>query len=119
VEIHRQQIGSSADAYDIEKGELGKFVHEAAKDLNGIGNFWGDGKEGVTFFKGEGGGAGYEAVTGQVIEGIDRFLDAHSEIAARLRLMADNVLVADWDSVAAILSALPPADPERPIWGAG
>ncbi|MGN9845236.1 hypothetical protein ACTMTI_44665 [Nonomuraea sp. H19] len=119
MKIYWPQIGSSADSFDIERGELGRLVEEAAKDLNGIGDFWGGGTEGVTFFKGGGGGTGYEAVTGQVMEGIDVFLDAHHEIALRLRLMADTTQAVEWDTVAVILSKLPAPDPGRPIWGAG
>ncbi|SEG92033.1 hypothetical protein SAMN05444920_107431 [Nonomuraea solani] len=119
MEIDKTQIRSAATAFDLERGELGRFIAEAAEDLNAIGDFWGDGKEGTAFFKGQGAAGGYEAVTGQIIEGTEVYLDAHHEIASRLRLMADLVQVADWDSVAAILSKLPPADPGQKIWGTG
>ncbi|MEU6721367.1 hypothetical protein ABZ897_58835 [Nonomuraea sp. NPDC046802] len=119
MEIHRTQVRSTATAFDREREELAEVVAAARLDLEAIGGFWGDGKEGVTFFKGEGGARGYEAVTGQIIEGTEAFLNAHHEIARRLRLMTDNVQVTDWENVAAILSALPPADPGRPIWGEG
>lgn len=119
MEFDKPQIRSAAAAFDLERGDLAKFVAEAAADLNAIGDFWGGTTEGTTFFKGQGGASGYEAVTGQIIEGIEVLLDAHHEIAERLRLMTDNVEVADWDSVAAILSKLPPADPDQPIWGVG
>lgn len=119
MEYHKAQIRSAADAFDLEKRDLAAFVIEAAADLNAIGDFWGGTSEGVTFFKGQGGASGYEAVAGQIIAGIQVLLDAHEEVADRLRLMTGNVEVADWDSVAAILSMLPPADPDQPIWGAG
>jgi hypothetical protein len=119
MEIHNQQFHAAANAFDLEKSELARFVAQAGEELNAIGDFWGGTKEGVTFLKGQGGGSGYEAVTGQIIVGVDRLLDAHGEIAARLRLMAGNVQVADWANVAAILDKLPPADPSRPIWGRG
>jgi uncharacterized protein YukE len=119
MEIHNKQLRSAATAFETEQSDLRKFVAAAAEDLNAIGDFWGGTQEGTTFMKGQGGGSGYEAVTGQIIEGIDVLLDAHHEIAQRLRLMADNVQVADWAGLAVILSKLPPADPERPIWGTG
>jgi hypothetical protein len=87
------------------------------KELDAIGDFWGDGKEGVTFFKGQGGGMGYEAVTGQVMEGIDVFRSAHHEVAIRLLMTGGSVAVADWESVAAMLETLPPPDPGTPVWG--
>ncbi|TDD15849.1 hypothetical protein [Nonomuraea diastatica] len=119
MEIDRSRIGLSAEGFDLEGDDLAEFVTQARDELDAIGDFWGDGNEGVTFFKGQGGGMGYEAVTGQVKEGIEVFVYAHHEIAARLRLMAGNVAVADWESVAAILATLPPPDPDQPVWGAG
>ncbi|GAA4973805.1 hypothetical protein HD597_005182 [Nonomuraea thailandensis] len=119
MEIHKKQLRSAATAFETERSDLRRFVAAAADDLNAIGDFWGGTQEGTTFLKGQGGGSGYEAVTGQIIEGVDVLLDAHQEIAGRLRLMADNVQVADWAGLAATLSKLPPADPERPIWGTG
>ncbi|MEV0384799.1 hypothetical protein [Nonomuraea sp. NPDC050643] len=119
MDFDKAQIRLAAAAYDVERGDLATFVAEAAADLNAIGDFWGGTSEGVTFFKGQGGASGYEAVTGQIIEGIEVLLEAHKEIAERLRLMTDNVQVGDWNSVAAILSKLPPADPDQPIWGVG
>ncbi|GAA2214829.1 hypothetical protein GCM10009850_102950 [Nonomuraea monospora] len=119
MEIHQKPFRSAATAFEIEQSDLRGFVAAAAEDLNAIGDFWGGTQEGTTFLKGQGGGSGYEAVTGQIIAAVDVLLDAHLEIAARLRLMAGNVQVADWAGLAAILSKLPPADPERPIWGTG
>ncbi|HEX4815156.1 MAG TPA: hypothetical protein VFV66_20635 [Nonomuraea sp.] len=119
MEFDKAQIRSAAAAFDLERSDLARFVAEAAEDLNAIGDFWGGTTEGVTFVKGQGGASGYEAVAGQSIAGIQVLLDAHHEIAERLRLMTNNVEVADWDSVAAILSRLPPADPDRRIWGGG
>ncbi|HUR08258.1 MAG TPA: LysM peptidoglycan-binding domain-containing protein [Nonomuraea sp.] len=119
MEIYPGHLRSVAGGFDTEKHDLGEFVNAAAAELNAIGNFWGDGKEGTTFFKGEGGGMGYEAVTGQIIEGIDVLQDAHHEIPKRLRLMADRVQVTDWDNVITVLAALPTPDPDRRIWGAG
>lgn len=119
MEIYPSHLRSVAGGFDTEKHDLGEFVNAAAAELNAIGNFWGDDKVGTTFFKGEGGGMGYEAVTGQIIEGIDVLQDAHHEIPERLRLMADRVQVADWESVTTVLSALPAPDPDRRIWGAG
>ncbi|SDL21337.1 hypothetical protein [Nonomuraea jiangxiensis] len=119
MEFHKAPVRGVAAAFDLEREDLARFVTEAAEDLNAIGDFWGGTTEGATFFKGQGGASGYEAVTGQIIAGIQVLLDAHHEIAERLRLMTNNVEVADWDSVAAILSKLPPADPDRPIWGVG
>lgn len=119
MEFGKAQIRSAAAAFDLERGDLATFVAEVAEDLNAIGDFWGGTTEGVTFFKGQGGASGYEAVAGQILAGIQVLLDAHREIAERLRLMTNNVEVADWDSVSAILSKLPPADPDRPIWGVG
>ncbi|MET7337897.1 hypothetical protein [Nonomuraea sp. NPDC005650] len=118
MEIHKDVIRSAADAFDLEGGNLATFIGEAAKDLEAIGNFWGDDRIGTTFYKGEGGGSGYEAVTGQIMEGCDVLVDAHAEIAKRLRFMMGNIQVTDWNMVAVILSKLPPADPDRPIWGA-
>ncbi|MFI6507629.1 hypothetical protein ACIBCT_08495 [Streptosporangium sp. NPDC050855] len=118
MEFDKPQIRSAAAAFDVEREDLAAFVARATEDLNVIGDFWGDTAEGVTFFKGQGGAGGYEAVTGQIIAGIKVFLDAHHEIAGRLRLMTDNVEVTDWNTVAAVLSTLPAADPGRPIWGA-
>jgi hypothetical protein len=118
MEIHKQVMRSAADAFDIEGGELDRFIDAAARDLEAIGTFWGDDKLGVTFAKGEGGGSGYEAVTGQIMEGTEVLVHAHGEIAERLRLMKDNVEVEDWNMVAVILSKLPPAGQDRPIWGA-
>ncbi|TDE31062.1 hypothetical protein E1295_40415 [Nonomuraea mesophila] len=118
MEYHRSGIGSSAEAFDNEASDLADYVTLAGEELDAIGNFWGEGKEGVTFFKGEGGGTGYEAVTGQVMEGLDVFRTAHNEVATRLRLTADSVTVADWESVLAVLAVLPPPDPGKPIWGA-
>ncbi|UBU08388.1 hypothetical protein [Nonomuraea gerenzanensis] len=119
MEIHKRHLRSAATAFETEQSDLRAFVAAAAEDLNAIGDFWGGTQEGVTFMKGQGGGSGYEAVTGQLIEGVEVLLHAHHEIARRLRLMADNVQVADWAGLAAILSELPPADPGRPIWGTG
>ncbi|TYB57595.1 hypothetical protein FXF51_39550 [Nonomuraea sp. PA05] len=119
MEVHQKPFRSAATAFETERSDLRGFVAAAAEDLNAIGDFWGGTQEGATFLKGQGGGSGYEAVTGQIIEAIDVLLDAHHEIAARLRLMADNVRVADWAVLAATLSKLPAADPERPIWGTG
>lgn len=119
MDIHRAQLRSAANTFDTEKEDLGGFVAEAAEELNAIGAFWGDDGHGARFVKGEGGAGGYEAVTGQLIQGIEVLLGAHDEIAGRLRLMARLVHVADWESVADILARLPPADPDRPVWGAG
>lgn len=118
MEIYPSHLRSVAGVFEREREELDRFVKEAAADLNAIGNFWGDGEEGTRFFKGEGGGTGYEAVSGQIIEGTEILLDAHSGIPKRLRLMADRVQVADWDSVSAVLAALPAPDDEHPAWGA-
>ncbi|WP_336210961.1 hypothetical protein [Nonomuraea sp. LPB2021202275-12-8] len=117
MEIHRSQIRSAAEAFDEEKENLARFVTGVVQDLNSIGNFWGDGKEGVTFYKGEGAAKGYEAVTGQIIEGVEVLQEAHLEIPKRMRLMADNIRVTDWMTMADLLSKLPPADPDEPIWG--
>lgn len=117
MEIHQPVFDSAARAFDIENDELGRFVAAAASDLEAIGNFWGDGPEGVTFAKGGGGGSGYEAVTGQVMAGVAGLLEAHEKIAGGLRLMAGNVQLTEWALVAAMLSTLPPADPDQPIWG--
>ncbi|WP_433440778.1 hypothetical protein [Nonomuraea sp. CA-141351] len=119
MEFHREVFRTAADSFDIEKYELDKLVQEASGELEAIGDFWGSSKEGATFYKGEGGGSGYEAVTGQIMEGVDVLLEAHEEIAKRLRIMKDNIEVTDWDLVSVILSKLPSADPDRPIWGAG
>ncbi|MED7925118.1 hypothetical protein SMD20_12770 [Nonomuraea sp. LP-02] len=119
MEIHKKHLRSAADAYDLERESLGEFVRDAAGELNAIGAFWGDDKLGTTFAKGQGGAGGYEAVTGQVMAGVVVWLDAHHEIAERLRLMADVVQVADWATIAQILAELPQADPGRPIWGTG
>jgi uncharacterized protein YukE len=117
MDIGKSHIRSAANAFDHEGGELAEFVATAAAELDAIGDFWGGTAEGVMFFKGQGGGTGYEAVAGQLAAGVQTLIDAHHEIAERLRLMVDNVEVADWDNVAAILSSLPPADPDQPIWG--
>ncbi|MFC4116377.1 hypothetical protein [Nonomuraea zeae] len=117
MEINRTGIRSSANAFDNERHTLGVHAAQARKELEAIGNFWGGSKEGTTFLKGEGGASGYEAVTGQIMEGVDVFREAHHEIAERLRLMADLVRVGDWDSVTDLLSRLPAADPNRKIWG--
>ncbi|MBT2232096.1 LysM peptidoglycan-binding domain-containing protein [Nonomuraea sp. NEAU-A123] len=119
MEIYPGHIRSAAGGFDTEKHDLGEFVNAVAAELNAIGNFWGGGKEGTMFFKGEGGGMGYEAVTSQIIEGVDVLQDAHHAIPKRLRLMADRVQVADWDNVTTVLSALPAPDPDKRIWGAG
>ncbi|MGC5015814.1 hypothetical protein ACLQ2R_34060 [Streptosporangium sp. DT93] len=118
MEFDKPQIRSAAGAFTLEGNDLAAFVTEATEELNAIGDFWGGTAEGVTFFKGQGGASGYEAVTGQIISGLTVFLDAHHEIAGRLRLMTGNVEVTDWNTVDDVLSALPPADPGRPIWGA-
>lgn len=118
MDIHKHVMRSAAHAFDVERDELGRFVGEAARDLEAIGAFWGDDDLGATFLKGEGGASGYEPVTGQIQEGVANFLNGHGEIARRLRLMRDNVEVGDWNQVALILSKLPPGDPDRPIWGA-
>ncbi|NBE98291.1 hypothetical protein FE391_41380 [Nonomuraea sp. KC401] len=117
MEIDRPRINLSAEAFEIEAGDLAGYAAMAGDELDAIGNFWGEDKEGVTFFKGQGGGMGYEAVTGQVMKGLGVFHSAHSEVATRLRMMAGNVTVADWESVAAVLVALPPPDPGKPVWG--
>lgn len=117
MEIGRSRIRAAAGAFDIEGTELATFVAAAAEELNAIGDFWGGTTEGVTFFKGQGGGSGYGAVAGQLAAGIQVLMEAHHEIAERLRLMTDNVEVGEWNSVAEILSELPPPDPDRPIWG--
>ncbi|WP_049558762.1 hypothetical protein [Nonomuraea sp. SBT364] len=117
MDIHKHVIRSAAEAFDLEREELGRFVGEVAGELEAIGAFWGDDDLGVTFVKGEGGGSGYEAVTGQLMAGADVLVNAHREIAGRLGLMKDNVQVGDWNLVAVILSRLPPADPDRPVWG--
>ncbi|GAA3116407.1 hypothetical protein [Nonomuraea salmonea] len=117
MEIGKSRIRSAAIAFDVEGTELATFVAAAAEELNAIGDFWGGTAEGVTFFKGQGGGSGYAAVAGQLAAGIGVLMEAHHEIADRLRLMTDNVEVGDWNSVAEILSRLPPPDPDQPIWG--
>ncbi|MEW9550688.1 hypothetical protein [Nonomuraea sp. NPDC050783] len=119
MEIHKEVFRSAADAFDAEGNDLGRFIGAAARDLEAIGAFWGDDKLGATFAGGEGGGSGYVAVTGQIMEGTDVLVSAHRQIAQRLRLMRDGVQVADWSTIATVLAMLPPADPERPIWGAG
>ncbi|MCK2218749.1 hypothetical protein MF672_033885 [Actinomadura sp. ATCC 31491] len=119
MEVHKRRLRSVADVFDQEREELARFVAGAARELEAIGDFRGDGKEGAAFFKGQGGAGGYEAVTGQIMAGTEAWLGAHREIAARLRLMAASVDVADWESIAAILERLPPADPGRPVWGTG
>ncbi|MEQ4719448.1 hypothetical protein [Nonomuraea sp. B19D2] len=118
MEIHKPVFHSAAESFEIEKSELGRFIEEAGKELEAIGDFWGGTKEGVAFYKGEGGGSGYEAVTGQIMEGMDVLLHAHQVIAIRLLLMEGNVSVTDWNLVSVMLSKLPPPDPDRPIWGA-
>ncbi|MFI7633212.1 hypothetical protein [Nonomuraea sp. NPDC049400] len=118
MDIHEPVFRSAVESFELEKSELGRFIEEAGKELEAIGDFWGGTKEGVAFYKGEGGGSGYEAVTGQVMEGMDVLLYAHEEIARRLRFMKDNVSVTDWVLVSVMLSKLPPPDPDRPIWGA-
>ncbi|WP_109524967.1 hypothetical protein [Nocardia aurea] len=95
---------------DVERGELATLVGQAAAELAAIGDFWGGGKAGTAFARGEGGGAGYEAVSAQVVEGLGALLEAHGSISTRLRLMARRVEVADWDTVAALL-ALPEPPP--------
>ncbi|MEU8140989.1 LysM peptidoglycan-binding domain-containing protein [Nonomuraea sp. NPDC048901] len=117
MEIYPGHIRSAAGGFDTEKHDLGEFVNAAAAELNAIGNFWGDDKLGTTFLKGEGGRVGYEAVSGQIIEGIDALQDAHHEIPKRLRLVADRTEVTDWENVTTVLAALPTPDPDRPIWG--
>ncbi|MEV2271431.1 LysM peptidoglycan-binding domain-containing protein [Nonomuraea africana] len=107
MEIYPAHVRSVAGAYDLERNDLATFVKDAMDDLNAIGDFWGGGKNGTTFFKGEGGGTGYEAVSGQIAKGVDALLDAHDEISKRLRKMADRVQVTDWDNLIAILSAFP------------
>ncbi|WP_113702799.1 hypothetical protein [Nonomuraea lactucae] len=110
MEVHAHHLRDAADAYDVERGELATLVGQAAAELAAIGDFWGGGKAGSAFARGEGGGAGYEAVSAQVVEGLGALLEAHGSISTRLRLMARRVEVADWDTVAALL-ALPEPPP--------
>ncbi|MER6946700.1 LysM peptidoglycan-binding domain-containing protein [Nonomuraea sp. NPDC000554] len=117
MEIYPDHLRSVAHVFDVERGELAAAVRQAAEELNAIGDFWGGDKLGTDFFKGQGGGTGYEAVSGRVMEGVEALLEAHEDVPARLRLMADRVQVADWDSVAAVLSAIPEPDEDRPVWG--
>ncbi|MDP9845890.1 LysM peptidoglycan-binding domain-containing protein [Streptosporangium lutulentum] len=117
MEIYPRHLRSVADAFDVERGELADAVRQAAAELNSIGDFWGTGKEATAFFKGQGDGTGYELVSGRVMEGTEALLDAHKDIPTLLRLMADGVETADWDSVAAILSIPPDPDKDRPVWG--
>jgi hypothetical protein len=107
MEIYPAHLRSVARAFDLERNDLASYVKDAMDELNAIGNFWGGGQPGTTFFKGEGGGTGYEAVTGQIAKGVDANLDGHEEISKRLRLMADRVQVTDWDNVTTILSVRP------------
>ncbi|WP_219466376.1 LysM peptidoglycan-binding domain-containing protein [Nonomuraea rhizosphaerae] len=117
MEIYPAHIRAAAGAFDTEKNELGEFVKGAAAELNTIGAFWGTGELGTKFFRGEGGRMGYEAVSGQVIDGVDVLRNAYHEVPARLRSTADRVQVADWDSVLTVMSALPTPDPDEPVWG--
>ncbi|WP_329085908.1 MULTISPECIES: hypothetical protein [unclassified Streptosporangium] len=117
LEIVPAHLRSAADAFDTERIELSDAVRQAATELNAIGNFWGSGEEATKFFKGVGGGTGYEAVSSQAIQGTDVLLKAHEDIPALILLMVHTVETADWDSIAAILSALPAPDTSLPVWG--
>ncbi|MET8047522.1 MULTISPECIES: WXG100 family type VII secretion target [unclassified Streptosporangium] len=117
LKISSDHLRSVANAFDTEKEELADIVRQAAAELNDIGDFWGGGPEGRKFFKGQGGGTGYEAVSSQVMRGTDALLQAHEDIPALIRLMNDTVKTADWAGVTAILSALPAPDVSRPVWG--
>lgn len=110
MEIYPRHLRAVAGVFEDEGIDLADVVRQAGDDLNAIGNFWGQGTLGTTFFKGEGGGTGYEAVSAQSVQGFESLREGHQGIGGRLRLMADRVEVADWESVAAILAALP--DPE-------
>ncbi|MFG3438915.1 LysM peptidoglycan-binding domain-containing protein [Nonomuraea sp. NPDC047897] len=107
MEIYPRHLRAVAGVFAAEGGDLAEFVRQAGDDLGAIGDFWGHDKLGTTFFTGEGAGMGYEAVSDQFERGFASLRTGHRGIAGRLRLMADHVEVADWDSVAAILAALP------------
>lgn len=117
LEISSADLRAVANSFDTEKEELADIVRQAAAELNDIGDFWGGGTEGRKFFKGEGGGTGYEVVSSQVMRGTDALLKAHEDIPALIRLMNDTVKAADWAGIAAVLSALPAPDVSRPVWG--
>ncbi|MFI7444641.1 LysM peptidoglycan-binding domain-containing protein [Nonomuraea indica] len=112
MEIYPRHLRAVAGVFEDEAVDLADVARQAADDLNAIGDFWGQGTLGTTFFKGEGGERGYEAVSGQFTQGLKSLEEGHQGIGRRLRLTADRVEVADWESVAAILAALP--DPEQP-----
>lgn len=117
LEFYPGHVRAVAEVYDAERVELAGFVRQAAAELNGIGNFWGSGQSGTAFFKGQGGAQGYEAASAQVMEGVEALQNAHGEIPARLRLMADRVQVGDWDSVLTTLSELPEPGEDPTVWG--
>jgi uncharacterized protein YukE len=120
LEMYPDHVRAVAGVFDTERTELGDFVAQAAKDLDALGDFWGNGEQGTGFYRGESGGTGYEAAATQAIEGIGSLLDAYEEIPDRLRLTADRVQVGDWDNVTTLLDALPsPHGDDPPIWGEG
>ncbi|MEU8107819.1 LysM peptidoglycan-binding domain-containing protein [Nonomuraea muscovyensis] len=110
MEIYPRHLRAVAGVFATEGGDLADCVRQAGDDLNAIGDFWGQDKLATTFFKGEGGGMGYEAVSSQIARDFESLREGHAGIAGRLRLMADHVEVADWDSIAAILATLSEPD---------
>ncbi|MCG5219412.1 LysM peptidoglycan-binding domain-containing protein [Streptosporangium soli] len=112
MEFYPGHVRSVAGVFDREWETLGDSVRRAVEDLNAIGNFWGDGKEGTAFYTGEGGGRGYQAASTQAAEGADALLEANAEIPRLLRLMADRVETADWNDLTMILSSVPGLDDE-------
>lgn len=117
MEIDRARLRAVAEAYGTERRDLADHVRRAAAELTAIGAFWGGTQEGVTFFKGDGGARGYEAHTDQIAKGLVHLDEAHEQLAERLRLMGDLVRVANWDSIADLLSKLPEPDENPKIWG--
>ncbi|MFI6298552.1 hypothetical protein ACIBEJ_43655 [Nonomuraea sp. NPDC050790] len=117
MDIGRNRLRTAARSYDNERLDLDEHVQRARAELNAIGAFWGGTREGVLFFKGEGGGRGYEAHTDQIAKGLHNLDEAHEQLAERLRLMGDLVRFANWESIADLLSRLPEPEENPKVWG--
>jgi hypothetical protein len=88
-----------AKLFDDQGADLSEAAGETVKRLMAIGNFWGDDGAGRAFFEGDGGKAGYGAISADINAEVNALATTYARIGDCLAVMGRNVRLADWASI--------------------
>lgn len=111
MKIDPSELRSQAGKLNAIGDELQTKLANAIKALHGLGNFWGDDQFGEPFHNGVNGKPGYGAQLDNVSTDTNAIIKGYHEIAGLphshrgvggLSQMANNVDVANWNSIVSL-----------------